>query len=54
MIFIEIVRSVLEVILYIAVFGLFAVGISFLILIAINIIELATGKPWREPIPPFN
>ncbi len=50
MILIEIVRSILEVILGIAIFGLVAVGVSFLILIAINIVELATGKLWREPV----
>ena len=53
MILIEIVRSILEVILGIAVFGLVTVGISFLILIAINIVELATGKLWREPVRPL-
>ena len=53
MILIEIVRSILEVILYVAVFGLVAVGVSFLILIVINIVELATGRLWREPVPPL-
>jgi cellulose synthase/poly-beta-1,6-N-acetylglucosamine synthase-like glycosyltransferase len=53
LIFIEIVRSILEAVLYIAVFGLVAVGASFLILIAINIIELVTGKLWRQPVPPL-
>ncbi len=33
--------------------ALVAVGVSFLILIAINIVELATGKLWREPVPPL-
>jgi cellulose synthase/poly-beta-1,6-N-acetylglucosamine synthase-like glycosyltransferase len=53
LILIEFVRSILEVILYVAVFGLVAVGVSFLILIVINIVELATGKLWREPVPPL-
>lgn len=53
MFLLEILRVIFEIVLGLAVAGLIAVGASFLILIAINIIELAAGKPWREPLPPL-
>ncbi|MGB8279175.1 MAG: glycosyltransferase [Methylovirgula sp.] len=52
MIAIEFVRLIFEIILTLAVLGLVIVGGSFLLLIAINIIELAIGSRWRVPLPP--
>lgn len=49
----SIARVFFEIVLYVAVFGLVSVGASFLALIAINLIELATGRPWRQPLPPL-
>jgi cellulose synthase/poly-beta-1,6-N-acetylglucosamine synthase-like glycosyltransferase len=53
LIIINFARSIFELILYVSVLGLVSVGASFLILIAINLIELATGRLWREPLPPI-
>jgi cellulose synthase/poly-beta-1,6-N-acetylglucosamine synthase-like glycosyltransferase len=50
---IGILSVIFDIILGVAAVGLVSVGASFIILIAINIIELATGKPWREPVPPL-
>ncbi|MHB8885187.1 MAG: glycosyltransferase family 2 protein [Methylovirgula sp.] len=52
MIVIEFVRFIFEAALTLAILGLVIVGSSFLLLIAINIIELVTGSPWRVPLPP--
>lgn len=52
MIVLEIVRVFFDVLLTLAVLGLVFVGGSFLLLIAINIIELVTGARWRTPIAP--
>jgi cellulose synthase/poly-beta-1,6-N-acetylglucosamine synthase-like glycosyltransferase len=49
---IEFVRCIFEVILTVAVLGLVIVGGSFLLLIAINLAELAIGSRWRVPLPP--
>jgi len=46
-------RLFFETVLGFAILGLVGVGISFLILIAINIIELVTGRQWRKPMPPL-
>lgn len=51
MIIIPIVRLFFEFLLTISVIGLFTVGGSFLLLIAINLVEIITGR-WREPVPP--
>ena len=52
MIVLEIVRFFFEILLTLAVLGLVFVGGSFLLLIAINIVELVTGARWRTPITP--
>jgi cellulose synthase/poly-beta-1,6-N-acetylglucosamine synthase-like glycosyltransferase len=53
LIVVEFVRLIFEIILTIAILGLVLVGGSFLLLIAFNIIELVTGKPWRVPLSPL-
>lgn len=52
MIVIDLVRFFFEIILTLSVLGLVLVGGSFLILVAINILELAGGGHWRVPLPP--
>ena len=52
MIIIDLVRIFFETILTISVLGLTFVGGSFLLLIAINILELLGGARWRTPLPP--
>lgn len=52
MIVIEFVRFIFDAILTLAILGLVIVGASFLLLIAINIIELVSGSLWRVPLPP--
>ncbi len=54
MIVVEVVRIFFEIVLTLAVCGLVIVGASFLLLIAINIVELVTGSRWRTPLPPAN
>ncbi len=53
MIIIDLVRIFFETILTIAVLGLAFVGGSFLLLVAINILELIGGARWRVPLPPL-
>ncbi|TAL81432.1 MAG: glycosyltransferase [Beijerinckiaceae bacterium] len=52
MIAIDALRIFFEIILTVAVCGLVIVGGSFLLLIAVNLIELLVGARWREPLPP--
>jgi cellulose synthase/poly-beta-1,6-N-acetylglucosamine synthase-like glycosyltransferase len=54
LIVIDALRVFFEAILTLAVVGLFIVGGSFLLLIAVNIIELLTGARWRVPLPPVD
>jgi cellulose synthase/poly-beta-1,6-N-acetylglucosamine synthase-like glycosyltransferase len=49
---VDLVRIFFETILTIAVLGLGVVGGSFLLLVAINIVELIVGSHWRTPLPP--
>jgi cellulose synthase/poly-beta-1,6-N-acetylglucosamine synthase-like glycosyltransferase len=46
------VRFLFEIVLTLSVLGLVVVGGSFLLLVAINIVELVTGSRWRVPLPP--
>ncbi|HKH81464.1 MAG TPA: glycosyltransferase [Methylovirgula sp.] len=52
MIIIDLLRIFFETILTIAVLGLAFVGGSFLLLIAINVLELIGGARWRVPLAP--
>ena len=52
MIIVDLVRIFFETILTIAVLGLAFVGGSFLLLVAINILELIGGARWRVPMSP--
>lgn len=52
MIVIQFVRFVFETILTLSVLGMAVVGGSFLLLVAINILELIMGARWRTPLPP--
>jgi cellulose synthase/poly-beta-1,6-N-acetylglucosamine synthase-like glycosyltransferase len=52
LIVVHLLRIFFEIVLAFAVCGLVIVAASFLLLIAINIIELVTGSPWRVPLPP--
>ncbi len=50
---IEALRIFFDAVLTVSVFGLAFVGGSFLLLIAINILELFGGARWRAPLPPL-
>jgi cellulose synthase/poly-beta-1,6-N-acetylglucosamine synthase-like glycosyltransferase len=52
LIVIDLVRFFFEIILTLSILGLVLVGGSFLILVAINILELVGGAHWRVPLPP--
>jgi len=52
LIIIDLLRIFFETILTIAVLGLAFVGGSFLLLIAINVLELIGGARWRVPLAP--
>jgi cellulose synthase/poly-beta-1,6-N-acetylglucosamine synthase-like glycosyltransferase len=52
LIVIQLVRLVFEIVLTLSAIGLFIVAGSFLLLVAINVVEIVTGSRWRKPLPP--